>query len=87
VWYLQSGVLVTFYRPRRPFQIEVVARYLIEASAGLPTSPWKGGYESLLEDLIIRRYGPGNQLYEVARQAGKPPSRPGALKVANEPAE
>jgi hypothetical protein len=80
VWYLRSGVLVTFYRPHRPFQIEVLGRYLIEVSAGLPISPWKGDYDGLLEDLIIRRYGPGNQLCEVSRQAGKPPSSPGALK-------
>jgi hypothetical protein len=74
VWYLRSGVLVTFYRQRQPFQIEVLGRYLIRISAGLPISPWKGNYNDLLDDLIIRRYGPGNQLCEVSREAGKPSS-------------
>jgi hypothetical protein len=53
VWYLRGGPLVTFYRPNGPFQIEVLRRYAVDWSSGVRTSEWAGGYEKLLDELLL----------------------------------
>jgi hypothetical protein len=54
VWYLDTGVLVTFYRRRRPFEIEVLGRFLIDKSQDYEVVPWQGDYEDILQHLYLQ---------------------------------
>jgi hypothetical protein len=62
VWYLRHGVLVTFYRRSRPFEIQELGRYLIPKIVrrgmreGSHVSAWTGGYSDLLDQLLLLRY-------------------------------
>src|SRR5262249_53492500 len=53
LWYLKSGALVTFYRRKWPWRIEVVGRYLDPNDAPHQIRPWTGTYEDLLADLWL----------------------------------
>jgi len=46
LWYTTAGTVVTFYKKRRDYQIDVVARYLIHRWESR-TSRWEGGYVEL----------------------------------------
>ena len=52
VWYLRSGVLVTFYRQPNVFRIEVVRRYLVKGRHEV--EPWEGTYADLMDQLLLR---------------------------------
>jgi hypothetical protein len=56
IWYVKEGVIVTFFKCKGWYQIEVLARYLIPF--GLPpghAQPWSGTYDDLLDMLLVRQ--------------------------------
>jgi hypothetical protein len=54
IWYVQQGVLVTFYRRTRAFEIDVVQRYLVPNDQDHPIQEWVGNYDELLDQLYLR---------------------------------
>ena len=59
VWYLKQGTLVTFYRRGKPFQIEVVKRYLWNWHGHDETlEEWAGDYEQITADLAVEPIRP-----------------------------
>lgn len=57
VWYLRDGVLVTFYRRRALWRIEVLLRYLRRWAGSGEYVPWTGSYPDLLDDLYLGPQG------------------------------
>jgi hypothetical protein len=57
VWYLNQGVLVTFYRKADAFQIEILVRYLCQWD-GVQTTieEWRGDYEEVIASLFLEPY-------------------------------
>jgi hypothetical protein len=56
VWYLNDGILVTFYRPirkGRPLPIEVLGRYQLTSQKWPEAVEWHGSYDDILEQMII----------------------------------
>ena len=57
VWYIDEGMLVTFYRKSKPYRIKVLKRYLYNYEGGKRTiKVWKGNYESLMDSLYLLPY-------------------------------
>lgn len=57
VWYLNQGTLVTFYRKTKPFQIEVLGRYLYNWNGKTETiEEWHGDYQALADSLSLEPY-------------------------------
>ncbi len=54
LWYLQEGVLVTFYKRIRPFEIQILRRYRhCWDGQTLTIEPWDENYDTLLNQLQI----------------------------------
>ena len=54
VWYLKQGTLVTFYRRKKPFQIEILKRYLWNWDGREERlEEWAGDYSQIAADLLL----------------------------------
>jgi len=58
LWYTSVGTIVTYYKKRRDYQIDVVGRYLIHRRDN-QISRWEGGYNELVSlldeyDYVVR---------------------------------
>lgn len=54
VWYLNQGTLVTFYRKTKPFQIEVLKRYLWDWKDHMETlEEWNGDHAQIVAALLL----------------------------------
>jgi hypothetical protein len=60
VWYLQDGVLATFYRrtARRRGTIEIVGRYLLPLDAAVAPHEWHGSYDEILRSMAVQYPAP-----------------------------
>jgi len=58
VWYLRCGTLVTFYyynRFKTPFQIHVLARYLLtRPTEDVEVRRWRGTYQDIMDQFRLR---------------------------------
>jgi hypothetical protein len=53
VWYLRSGPLVTFYRKKGRYRVEVLARYLLDLEQRRGFIPWTGTHPEIFDQLWL----------------------------------
>lgn len=53
VWYLNAGPLVTFYRKKGRYRVEVLARYLLDLEQRRGFLPWTGTYAEIFDQLFL----------------------------------
>ena len=56
LWYLRSGVLVTFFRTRSyamVFPNNLMQRYLVEPGDPPVVREWSGSYDDILQDMVV----------------------------------